>query len=162
MMRKLLFLLIAVAVATPAFAQAPVMVDMNQQALLESDDPQLAANKKLVYDFWRIVLRAGNLDRTAEYVSDRYIQHNPSVASGLEPFVRAMGGGNREPGETQATVPDLVTIFAEDDMVIMAFKREFDNPRMPGQMYSTTWFDMFRVENNLIDEHWDYGLINPE
>ena len=160
MMRTLLFLLVIVAVGSPAFAQAPVTVDMNQQALLESDDPQLAANKKLVYDFWRVVLRARDMSNSSEYLSERYIQHNPNVASGREPFVRFMSGA--EPVEVSATIPDLVTIFAENDMVIMAFRREFDDPRNAGQTYSTTWFDMFRVVNNLIDEHWDYGLINPQ
>ena len=103
---------------------------MNQQTLLESDDPQLAANKKLVYDFWRTVLRARDMSNSSEYLSERYIQHNPNVASGREPFVRFMSGA--EPGDVEATIPDLVTIFAENDMVIMAFRREFDNPRNGG------------------------------
>ncbi len=159
MTKKLLFLLIAVAIVTPALAQEPVMVSRNQQALLGSDDPQLAANKKLVYDFWRVILDARDMDRAPEFVSDAYIQHNPGVASGREPFVRIMSGAPRN--ELEETIPDLVTIFAEDDMVIMAFRREFDNPRSPGETYTTTWFEMFRVRNNLVDEHWDYGQINP-
>lgn len=34
------------------YAQVPVEVHPNQKELLKSDDPQLAANKKLVYEFW--------------------------------------------------------------------------------------------------------------
>ena len=40
-------------------AFGPPKVAEDQQALLTSPDPQLAANKKLVYDMYRIVLQAG-------------------------------------------------------------------------------------------------------
>ncbi len=33
--------------------------------------------------------------------------------------------------------------------------------RSSGETYTTTWFEMFRVRNNLVDEHWDYAQINP-
>ena len=33
--------------------------------------------------------------------------------------------------------------------------REHDDPAKPGQKYSTTWFDMFRIEDGKIAEHWD-------
>ena len=159
MMKKLLFLFIVIAIATPAFAQAPVTMNMNQQALLESDDPQVAADKKLVFDFWREVFNGGNADKIPEYIGEEYIQHNPNVPSGREAFMGFMSG--REPGTTPDSIPGLVTIFAEEGMVIRAFRREIDDPRNAGQTYTTTWFDMFRVENNMIVEHWDYGTINP-
>ena len=45
----------ALAVAAAAQAQLPVQPAADQQALLASPDAKLAANKKLVYDFWREV-----------------------------------------------------------------------------------------------------------
>jgi len=40
-------------------------------------------------------------------------------------------------------------------------KRELDNPRKPGEKYTTTWFDMWRFKDGKADEHWDYGTIAP-
>jgi predicted SnoaL-like aldol condensation-catalyzing enzyme len=29
------------------------------------------------------------------------------------------------------------------------------NPNKPGEEYTTTWFDMFRIVDGLMVEHWD-------
>jgi predicted SnoaL-like aldol condensation-catalyzing enzyme len=55
-----------------------------------------------------------------------------------------------------------VAIVAENDLVSMSFRRECKDPRNPGATYTTTWFDMFRVEDGKIAEHWDYGTIAGE
>ena len=52
-------------------------------ALLTSPDPKLAANKKLVYDMYRIVLQAGLWRRAGEFIRDDYVQHNPNAGQGL-------------------------------------------------------------------------------
>ena len=49
--------------AAPVFAALPVVPAPDQAALLKSKDPKLAANKKLAYDFFRVVLRARHLDQ---------------------------------------------------------------------------------------------------
>ena len=165
MMKKILLLFIVLCIVvtgtSPALAQAPVTVNTNQRALLASDNPQLAANKKLVYDFRREVFNGGNASKIPQFIAKDFIQHNPTMPSGIQAFMAFMSdrasGGNTTP----PTIPDLVSIVAENDMVILAFRREMDDPRNPGQTYTTTWFDMFRIENNMIAEHWDYGTINP-
>ena len=152
---------IVVTGASPALAQTPVTVNTNQSALLASDDPQLAANKKLVYDFRREVFNGGTASKIPQFVAKDFIQHNPTIPSGIQAFMAFMAdrasGGNTTP----PTIPDLVSIVAENDIVVVAFRREMADPRNPGQTYTTTWFDMFRIEDNMIAEHWDYGTINP-
>ena len=49
----------------------------------------------------------------------------------------------------------VVTIIAEGDMVMISFARENPDPIDKSKKYSTTWFDMFRIENGKIAEHWD-------
>ncbi len=74
---------------TPAgksLAKLPRAAD--QLALLKSNDPKLARNKKHVFDFWRIVYEAGHMERAAEFMAPEYIQHNPNVESGRDAFVR--------------------------------------------------------------------------
>ena len=69
-----------------AFAALPVMVSKDQEKLLRSSDPKLAANKKLVYDFYRIVLRARRLELAEQYMKEDYMQHNPTAETGIKGF----------------------------------------------------------------------------
>jgi predicted SnoaL-like aldol condensation-catalyzing enzyme len=146
-------------VVSPAFAQLPVTVHPDQQALLKSDNPQLAANKKLVFDFWREVFQARNMELAPKYMAENYMQHNPTVATGRKPFTDFFGRFEKQP--VKPTIDNLVTIMAERDLVVLAFRRELPDPKNPGQTYTTTWFDMLRIENGKIAEHWDYGTKSP-
>ncbi len=53
------------------------------------------------------------------------------------------------------TVPGLVAIQAEGNFVTLSFVREMPDPENKDQKYTTTWFDMFRIDNGKIAEHWD-------
>jgi predicted SnoaL-like aldol condensation-catalyzing enzyme len=41
---------------------------------------------------------------------------------------------------------------------VLAFGREMTEPKDPKKTYTTTWFDMFRIENGKLAEHWDPAL----
>ena len=142
-----------------ARAQLPVVPTANQEALLASADPALAANKKLVFDFWREVFEAGHMDLAEKYMAETYIQHNPNVPTGRAAFV-AFFTQYVKPKAIQARIAaPLVTIVAEGDKVILSFVRETRDPKDvtkdSGKSATTTWFDMFRIENGKIAEHWD-------
>ncbi len=155
-MRTLLAVVLsAILGAAPAGAQVPVEPHANPLTLLESPDPGLAANKKLVFDFWRTVLQARHVERAAEFLAEDYIQHNPNVATGRAAFVEFFGQFPREP--VKPLIDDLVSIVAERDLVMLAFRRELLDLENEGQTYTTTWFDLFRVAGGKIVEHWDYG-----
>jgi predicted SnoaL-like aldol condensation-catalyzing enzyme len=49
----------------------------------------------------------------------------------------------------------LVSIVAEGDLVVLSFVEEAKEPADPAKKYTTTWFDMFRIEGGKIAEHWD-------
>ena len=65
-----------------ASAQVPVSAATQHETFLSSPDARLVRNKKLVYDFWREVVDAGQIDQIDKYVAENYIQHNPTVATG--------------------------------------------------------------------------------
>ena len=125
--------------------------------MLASDDPQLAANKRLVWDMWRNFLQANNVDAADEYLAPEYHQHNPNAETGLQgvkDYFRALNQPQMEP---KNYIDRLVSIVAERDLVVLALVREGVNSA--GEEYSTTWFDMFRVRDGKIVEHWDTATM---
>lgn len=158
-MKTLLLIIGLIGVSLEATAQVDVTVHPNQQVLLKSDDPQVAANKKLVFDFWVRVLQAGDVSVIPQYVDENYIQHNPNVPTGRAPFTAFIKSLNRSGVPVKDYIEDLVMITAERDMVTLAFRVERKHPKDPGKTYTTTWFDMFRIEGGKIAEHWDSAPI---
>jgi predicted SnoaL-like aldol condensation-catalyzing enzyme len=151
-------LLIAGTAATaqeskPPMTMTPPQVATDQQALLASPDPKLAANKKLVYDMYRIVLQAGIWERAGEFIRDDYVQHNPNAGQGLagvQDYIRK----TRPERPIKATLElPLINLIAEGDNVMTAFVRPEKDAS--GQTYYSTWFDLYRIEDGKIAEHWD-------
>jgi predicted SnoaL-like aldol condensation-catalyzing enzyme len=141
-------------ISSPLFAALPVVPGKDQKDMLKSSDPKLAANKKIAYDFYRIVLRGLRLDQTDKYMREDYIQHNPNAETGMKGFkdyFTKLGG----PKPIPDTLPDLVAIQAEGDYVTLSLVREYPEPGHPSQKYTSTWFDMFRIQDGKIAEHWD-------
>ena len=144
----------ALAVGT-AQAQVPVQANLDHEKLVASADPLLAANKRLVYDFWREVFEGGHLDLAEKYLTESYIQHNPTVPTGRAGFVNFFSKFSKpKPIEAKVKAP-LISIVAEGDYVVLSFVRTLVEPSDPTKKYTTTWFDKFRIENGKIAEHWD-------
>jgi predicted SnoaL-like aldol condensation-catalyzing enzyme len=142
-------------IAPAAAAQLPVEVHRNPAELLSSADATLAANKKVVFDFWRQVLQAHQVERAPEYLAEGYVEHDPDAAMGRATLVERARQLPSAP--VKDTIDDLVTIVAERNLVVLAFRRTLPDLEHEGQTYTTTWFELFRVADGKIVEHWDYG-----
>ena len=141
-----------------ASAQVAVQASADQEKLLASADPKLAANKRFVYDFWREVFEGAHMELADKYMAESYIQHNPNVPTGRTAFVDFFTRV-RKPATIEPRIKaPLVAVVAEGDYVVLSFARENADPKDPAKKYSTTWFDMFRIENGKITEHWDPAL----
>src|SRR5579871_2631160 len=125
-MIRLRLALAAALVCAPAFAALPVVPAKDQASLLKSKDPKLAANKKLCYDFFRVILRGLQLDQADKYMLETYIQHNPNADTGMKGF-KEFFSKRGAPKPVEDTVPGLVAIQAEGDFVTLSFVREYDN-----------------------------------
>ncbi len=119
-----------------------------------TDLDKTEANKAVVRGFIEDVLLNHQMDKVASYINPKeYVQHNPAVADGLEGFGAAM------------------KYFAENGLVM-----EYDNLHMVlgqgnfvlsvsegkfGKGDHTAYYDLFRLENGLIVEHWDVIATIP-
>jgi len=149
--------------AATALAQAaPVVASTDPESLFTSKDPRLNRNKQAAMHIMRDLLEAGHWDEADKWLTPEYIQHNPQIASGRDTVMKFFGGrpGRPIPGPKEWRT-QVVSVVAEGDLVVVAVRREFDNPREPGKKFTTTWFDMWRFKDGKADEHWDYGLIPP-
>ncbi len=151
---------ISLALLAPiaSYAQVAVTPNANHEQMLASSDEKAARNKKLVYDFWREVFEAGHMELAEKYMTESYIQHNPNVPTGRAAFIEFFQRFVKpKPIEPRVKAP-LVAIVADGDYVVLSFVSEQPDPKDSTKKYTTTWFDMFRIENGKIAEHWDPAL----
>jgi predicted SnoaL-like aldol condensation-catalyzing enzyme len=157
-MKNLALGIVIALISIPLLAQVAPTPAADQLALLKSSDPKLAANKKLVYDFWREVLEARHLNLADKYMREDYIQHNPNAATGVKGFKDYFSKlGGPLPIEPKIKRP-IISIIAEGDLVMLNFVTENKDPKDATKTYKTTWFDAFRIQGGKIAEHWDSAL----
>ena len=104
-------------------------------------------NRKLVEDFLYDVMQGNNLDKTPDYFDgDTYIQHNTGIAdgvSGLNEVLAALAEQN-----IQMIYTTTHQVLAQGNFVLAVSEGTFgDKP--------TAYYDLWRVENGKIAEHWD-------
>lgn len=105
------------------------------------------SNKAIVGEFMEQVLIKGQFERASEFVStSTYIQHNPQVADGLEGF-GAFAAKLAEQGLAMR-YHSVFKLIGQGNFVVTYSKMS-----MGDDDYAV--FDIFRLENGLIVEHWD-------
>ncbi|SIQ68569.1 Predicted SnoaL-like aldol condensation-catalyzing enzyme [Rhizobium sp. RU35A] len=143
-----------------AATQEAVVAAADKEAQFTSPDPALNANKQLIYKIYRDLLEAHHWDRAADYLSERYIQHNPNAPSGRQSVVDFFTKGlgvKPIPIEDRLKSP-IVFVQAEGDLVTVATVRTEKDPKDPAKTYTTTWFDTWRIIDGKADEHWDSAV----
>ena len=114
--------------------------------------PAVAANKKLVVDFYRVVFIEKNVREGFErYVVPEYIQHNPLVPTGRAAAVKLLGQR-----VTRESITDIKRVIAEDDLVVLHV-----HSRTNMQDRGRAVVDIFRVTDGKIVEHWDVIQVIP-
>ena len=141
--------------SSETFAQLPVKPLASQNELLKSSNQSLEQNKKLVYDMWREFLEGGHLELAEKYFAESYMQHNPNAATGRKALIDFFSRFSKPQAIVDSIKTSVVTILAEGDLVMISFAREMPDPTDKSKKYTTTWFDLFRIENGKIAEHWD-------
>jgi predicted SnoaL-like aldol condensation-catalyzing enzyme len=107
----------------------------------------LKQNKENAIAFYEMAYN-GNPQKAVElYVGEMYIQHNPMVGDGTQPFIDYF---NKMAREYPAKSIEFVRAVAEGDLVALHTHQIW-----PGNDQYVT-MDFFRFDNNgKIVEHWD-------
>jgi predicted SnoaL-like aldol condensation-catalyzing enzyme len=115
-------------------------------------DPNL--NKQNAIDFYRIAYLGDPRGAVEKYVGTQYIQHNPLVGDGTEPFIEYF---ERMAAEFPDKQIKFVRAVAEGDLVAVHTHQIW-----PGNEEYVT-MDFFRFDQNgKIVEHWDVIQEIPE
>lgn len=103
--------------------------------------------RKIVSDFVGDVLRAENPDKLTSYFNgDNYIQHNTGIADGLSGLGAALAILADQ--GIQMIYNKTYLVLAEDNYALAVSEGTFGGA-------PTAYYDLFRVENGKIAEHWD-------
>jgi predicted SnoaL-like aldol condensation-catalyzing enzyme len=166
-MRKFNAISIAVAAAiavaplgTVSQAQEAVTPATDVESLFTDPDPQLHANKQAAYHIMKDLLEAGHWDQSGRYMTDKYIQHNPNVASGRQSVVDFFKGLGVQPKPIPERLSaPVVQVVAQGNYVVVVTVSTLPTPSDPSKTYTTSWFDMWRFVDGKADEHWDSATL---
>ncbi|WP_417839992.1 nuclear transport factor 2 family protein [Tritonibacter scottomollicae] len=112
-----------------------------------TDRSATADNKALVTGFVETILIDGELERITDFIStETYIQHNSAIADGLDGL--GAGFGAMAAQGIAMVYTDLQIVVAESNFVFTASEGTLSDA-------PTAFFDLFRVADGKIVEHWD-------
>ena len=117
-----------------------------------ADEALTERNKALVRDFYTTVLIGRNVDAAPRFMRADYIQHNPKVPPGLKGFMDAFRKdfAQKFPSDYKR---ELLNVVGDNDMVVVYVRQTWTG--RDGQHHQVLGFDMFRVQDGMIAEHWD-------
>jgi len=118
------------------------------------DIEKTGVNKKLVENFVADILMGKNPNKITDYIStEKYLQHNPGVGDGLD------GLGKALEDLAKAGMPMKFTenymVLGQGNFVLSVSEGEFLKKHV-------AFYDLFRIENGKIVEHWDTIEEIPE
>lgn len=105
------------------------------------------ANRELVKNFLYDVMQGNRPEKTPDYFDgDTYIQHNTGIADGLSGLGAALAAMAEQ--NIQMIYNTVHQVLAQGNFVLAVSEGTFgDAP--------TSYYDLWRVENGKIAEHWD-------
>jgi predicted SnoaL-like aldol condensation-catalyzing enzyme len=110
-------------------------------------DKQLTAkNKQLAKTFVETILIEGQFDKILEFYHPDVIQHNPFIDNTVPGLIKGIEELQKQGATIQ--IEKIHMVLGEGNFVLVCSEGKFsDKP--------TAFFDLFRVDNNRIVEHWD-------
>lgn len=107
----------------------------------------LESNKRNAIAFYRIAYEGNPKEAVRLYGGDEYIQHNPLVGNGTEPFIEYFERMHKEYPDKSI---EFVRAVAEGDLVALHTHQTWPG----GDEYVTMDFLRFDANGKIV-EHWD-------
>ncbi len=148
--------IITTASVIPALAQSgnPINPPTNPQtaSMMSASEQQ---NLDLVLKWWREVIEGHHTELAEKYLAEDCIQHNPNIPSGRAALVKVLSRvPAKEPMPEKLSHPPVVE-GAKGDFVWLIFENEAPDPQDLSKAYYYYDFDVLRLQNGRIQEHWD-------
>lgn len=104
-------------------------------------------NRQLVRDFLYDVMQGNHPEKTPDYFDgDTYIQHNTGIADGLSGLGAALAALAKQ--NIRMIYTTVHQVLAQGNYVLAVSEGTFGGA-------PTSYYDLWRVENGKIAEHWD-------
>lgn len=104
-------------------------------------------NKALAKSFVTDILLKGDVEKLKKYdFGDNYLQHNPVIADHVSGLVSALEKWKKD--GVVIKYNSIKKVLGEGNFVLVMSEGLFDNK-------PAAYYDLFRIENDRIAEHWD-------
>jgi predicted SnoaL-like aldol condensation-catalyzing enzyme len=111
-------------------------------------------NRKVISDFARLFYGEGAVREAFEqYVHPEYVQHNPGIPDGREQAIAMLTPMWQRPNFTT----EVLRILVDGDFAALHIRAD-NGPGNP----KASVFDLYRLEDGLIVEHWDVIQVVPD
>ena len=111
------------------------------------DTDKTEANRELVKNFLYDVMQGKRPEKTPDYFDDdSYLQHNTGIADGLSGLGAALAALAEQ--NIQMIYTTTYQVLAQGNFVLAVSEGTFGGA-------PTSYYDLWRVENGKIAEHWD-------
>ena len=134
---------------------------LSAQKIVGADTPADKKNLEIAEGEFKDMLQYGHLELADKVMAPNYIQHNPNVPGGREGFKQFMSRNRQpEPLQKEWKRPPTLILVAGPYVLFMTDVKAKD-PADPTKEYTRDHFDVVRIENGMIAEHWDEAKKNP-
>jgi predicted SnoaL-like aldol condensation-catalyzing enzyme len=145
-----------------ALASASIGADSINPTTVQQSSPSMTGVEKMQRDFvlafYQVMMRGRHVELASMFFGT-YTQHNPNIPTGPDGI---MFGPRQQP--PLSPIPPLnpppVVTAAKGDFAWVVWEREEKDPRDPSKTDHYNFFDIFRIENARLEEHWDSGVLN--
>ncbi|MEM6395589.1 MAG: hypothetical protein AAF741_04520 [Bacteroidota bacterium] len=115
------------------------------------DLDKTVANKAIAKALVEDVLMGKNPNKITDYISaETYLQHNPDIKDGLEGIIETVEYLTSQNNMFRYT--KIHKVLGEGNFVLTVSEGQWNNT-------NNVFYDLFRIENNKVVEHWD--VIQP-
>lgn len=122
----------------------------------QAQDRREQANIDLMLTMWDGVINRADRDTVMKYIAEDYVQHNPNVAQGRAGVLELISLiKDPPPNMVPPGKKTFMKAVAQGDHVVVIWTQPQPDPHWPGETYQGEAFDMFRIANGQVVEHWD-------